>query len=124
MPTHTGGCHCGAVRFEFEAPAEVEAIDCNCSICSATGYLHWIVPLERFRLLSGEDALTTYSFNTGAAKHRFCGTCGVKSFYHPRSHADAVSVNLRCVDAGSVEAVRTLPFDGQNWEEARASLEG
>ena len=42
--THRGACHCGRVRIEVEAPARIEAIECNCSICSMTGYLHLIVP--------------------------------------------------------------------------------
>ena len=86
--THTGGCHCGRVRFEVDAPAELPVDECNCSMCSRFGYLHLIVPANRFRLLKGQDALTNYTFNTGTAKHLFCATCGVKSFYVPRSHPD------------------------------------
>ena len=121
--THTGGCHCGAVRFEVTAPAEVEVFECNCSICRKLGYLHLIVPRSRFRLLRGEDALSTYTFNTGQARHLFCKHCGVESFYVPRSHPDGYSVNLRCLDDGTLEAVRVRPFDGRHWEEAAAALE-
>jgi len=120
---HTGGCHCGAVRFEVTAPAEVEAFECNCSICSKLGYLHLIVPREHFRLLRGEDALSTYTFNTGQARHLFCRNCGVESFYVPRSHPDGYSVNLRCLDDGTLKKVSICPFDGRNWEEAAAALE-
>src|SRR5690606_19671166 len=88
LVTHLGGCHCGRVRFEVDAPAELAVDDCNCSMCSRYGYLHLIVPANRFRLLRGAEALTTYTFNTGTAKHHFCATCGVKSFYVPRSHPD------------------------------------
>jgi hypothetical protein len=119
---HTGGCHCGAVRFEVEAPAEVEVQECNCSICRASGHLHLIVPRERFHLLSGEEQLSRYTFNTGTAQHLFCRVCGIKSFYRPRSHPDGVSVNLRCLDEGSLEKVRIAPFDGRNWEEAAGDL--
>jgi hypothetical protein len=112
------------VRFEVEAPARIEVADCNCSVCSKTGYLHLIVPAERFRLISGGDALTTYTFNTGVAKHRFCSVCGVKSFYVPRSHPDGISVNARCLDAGTVEAMSISPFDGRQWEAARGTLPG
>jgi hypothetical protein len=121
--THTGGCHCGAVRFEVTAPAEVEVFECNCSICRKLGYLHLIVPRSRFRLLQGEDALSTYTFNTGQARHLFCRNCGVESFYVPRSHPDGYSVNLRCLDEGTLEKVSVRPFDGRNWEEAAAALE-
>ena len=121
--THTGGCHCGAVRFEVTAPAEVDVFECNCSICSKLGYLHLIVPRKHFRLLRGEDALSTYTFNTGQARHLFCRNCGVESFYVPRSHPDGYSVNLRCLDDGTLKKVSICPFDGRNWEEAAAALE-
>jgi centromere protein V len=118
---HAGGCHCGRVRFEVEAPARIEVAECNCSICNKVGYLHLIVPADRFRLLTGRDELTAYTFNTGVAQHYFCKHCGVKSFYIPRSHPDGVSVNARCLDEGSVESMTVLPYDGRNWEAARAA---
>ncbi|MFM7274279.1 MAG: GFA family protein [Gammaproteobacteria bacterium] len=120
--THRGGCHCGVVRFELEAPAHIEAHECNCSICSKSGYLHLIVPRSRFRLVSGDHALQSYRFGTGVAEHLFCRHCGIKSFYVPRSNPDGISVNVRCLDAGSVEQLRVEPFDGRNWEQGAAAL--
>lgn len=120
LRTHRGGCHCGKVRFEVQAPADLEVDDCNCSMCSKSGYLHLIVPKAQFKLLQGAEALTSYSFNTGIAKHLFCATCGVKSFYVPRSHPDGISVNVRCLDAGSVASMTVTPFDGRDWEQGRA----
>ena len=117
MTTHNGGCHCGDVRFEVDAPADLELDDCNCSICSMTGYQHLIVPRSDFRLVSGEDSLTTYEFNTGVAKHVFCSRCGIKSFYVPRSHPDGISVNVRCLDPDTIRSASITPFDGQNWED-------
>jgi hypothetical protein len=117
---HKGGCHCGAVRFEVEAPEALDVVECNCSMCSKTAYLHLIVPRAKFKLLSGEDVLASYKFNTGTANHLFCGRCGIKSFYVPRSHPDGVSVNVRCLDAGTVRSMRVQPFDGANWEQAAA----
>jgi len=117
MVTHRGGCHCGRVRFEIRAPARLEASECNCSICSKSGYLHVIVPAERFRLLAGSEALSTYTFNTGTARHLFCSVCGIKSFYVPRSHPDGFSVNARCLDADAIEALSITKFDGRNWEQ-------
>jgi hypothetical protein len=122
MVTHRGGCHCGRVRFEVTAPAELEVSDCNCSICSKSGYLHLIVKAERFKLVAGAEALSTYTFNTGVAKHTFCSTCGVKSFYIPRSHPDGVSVNARCLEPGTIASLRITPFEGRDWENARATL--
>jgi len=122
VTTHRGGCHCGRVRFEVDAPAQIEATECNCSICSKSGFLHLFVSQDEFRLLQGEDSLTTYTFNTGVAKHRFCRQCGVKSYYIPRSHPDGVSVNVRCLDADTVATVNVTAFDGRNWEQNISKL--
>jgi len=103
------------------ADPPVPALDCNCSICSMTGFLHIIVPHDRFELLSGRDALVGYRFGTGAAEHLFCGRCGVKSFYQPRSHPDCWSVNANCLDEPVELAVET--FDGRNWKQAKARLD-
>jgi hypothetical protein len=113
---HTGGCHCGRVRFEVEAPAEIEVGECNCSMCAKTAQQHLVVKKEQFRLVSGEDALAEYRFNTGKARHLFCKFCGIKSFYVPRSHPDGVSVNARCLDEGTFRIVATRKIDGRNWE--------
>ena len=112
---YTGKCHCGAVVFEVEATERIECAECNCSICGKSGYLHLIVPKSRFRLLQGEQELSTYTFNSGVAKHLFCRTCGIKSFYVPRSNPDGFSVNVRCLEPLPREVV-IAPFDGRNWE--------
>jgi hypothetical protein len=117
MTKHTGGCHCGSVRFEIDTPAEIEAARCNCSICSMCGFLHLFVSQKNFRLLSGDGALTTYTFNTGVAKHQFCEHCGIKSFYVPRSHPDGLSINVNCLDPATIESIKETPFDGRNWEQ-------
>ena len=122
MVTHAGGCHCGRVRFEVDAPACPEVLECNCSICTMTGFLHLIVPAARFRLLSGADDLVEYTFNTGTAKHRFCRHCGVKSFYVPRSHPDGFSVNARCLDDVDVGALVIVPFDDNDRDAATAAI--
>ena len=119
---HRGGCHCGRVRFEVDAPAVLDALDCNCSICRMTGFLHLIVPAARVRLVDGEDVLTEYRFNTGTARHLFCGHCGVKAFYVPRSHPDGFSVNVRCLDAGTVESVVITPFNDNDRDAATAAV--
>ena len=122
LKTHRGGCHCGAVRFEVDAPVDPVVHECNCSICSKSGYLHLIVPRARFRLLSGREQLTTYTFGTGIAQHLFCKVCGIKSFYVPRSNPDGFSVNLRCLDEGTLGTVTVEPFDGRHWEASVARL--
>ena len=122
MSTHTGGCHCGTVRFEADLPETVEAQSCNCSMCEKLGFIHVIVPESRFRITAGEDKITTYTFNTGVAKHTFCSVCGVKSFYRPRSNPDGWSVNGRCLDEADGLEIVIAPFDGRNWEANAASL--
>jgi hypothetical protein len=118
----SGGCHCRAVRFEAEVPEAVELLVCNCSICAATGFRHLIVPHADFRLLTDEGALTSYRFGTGAANHLFCATCGIKSFYQPRSHPEAWSVNWNALDDVSALTAPARAFDGRNWEQAAAGL--
>jgi hypothetical protein len=122
LVTHRGGCHCGRVRFEVNAPAVLDVQECNCSMCARTAYLHLIVPKSRLRLLRGEDVLTAYTFNTGVAQHLFCKVCGIKSFYVPRSNPDGYSVNARCLDGATIEKMNVTLFDGQNWERNAAAL--
>ncbi len=118
---YSGSCHCGAIQFDVEAPDEVEVEDCNCSICSKAGFLHLIVPKAHFHLRAGADNLRTYTFNTGVAQHTYCQTCGIKSFYIPRSNPDGVDVNVRCLDT-LPRSIRVVAFDGRNWEQHAASL--
>ena len=120
--THRGGCHCDTVSWEIDAPSVLHTHTCNCSICNIQHYQHLIVPKARFRLLTGEDNLTLYTFGSGIAQHWFCKSCGVKSFYIPRSNPDGVSVHARCLDMSTVEHIEDEPFDGQNWEKNAASL--
>ena len=98
----------------------VPALDCNCSVCRMTGFLHVMVAHERFELVTGRDELASYRFGTGAAEHLFCRHCGIKSFYQPRSHPEAWSINANCLD-GRVE-LAVEKFDGANWESAASKL--
>ncbi|MGP8035327.1 MAG: GFA family protein [Steroidobacteraceae bacterium] len=122
LTTHRGGCHCGAVAFEVDAPARLTVSDCNCSICRMSGYLHLIVPRTRLRLLRGAEDLSEYRFNTGTARHLFCRHCGVKSFYVPRSNPDGYSVNARCLDASSIEQLDIEPFDDNDRAASEARI--
>ena len=122
LVTHRGGCHCGAIAFEVEAPARMTVSECNCSICRMSGYLHLIVPRARFRLLRGAEVLSEYRFNTGSARHLFCSRCGVKSFYVPRSNPDGYTVNLRCLDQSTLAEVTIEPFDDRDREASEARI--
>jgi hypothetical protein len=116
VPTrYEGGCHCGAVRFRVDVEDHL-ALACNCSMCSKMGYLHVIVPPERFAILQGQEALTTYTFNTHVAKHMFCRVCGVHPFYRPRSHPNDWDVNALCLDGDAAARFRVEPFEGKDWE--------
>ena len=111
-----GGCHCKKVRFVIEGNNSIEVLKCNCSICSLTSYLHYIIPKSKFRLIKGKKHLSTYKFNKNIAEHYFCKTCGIKSFYIPRSHPNYFSVNARCFDEGTIKKVKITKFNGKNWE--------
>lgn len=116
-----GGCHCGAVRFQVLID-RFTVYECNCSICQKKGFLHLIVPQENFTLLQGRDVLTTYTFNTKTARHTFCSVCGIYSFYYPRSHPDAIDINVRCLDDNLLDRLIIQPFDGKNWENNVAKI--
>ena len=119
MTTYEGGCHCGKVRFRVTADLD-RVSECDCSMCAKKGYLHVIVTLEQFELLSGENDLATYEFNTRVAKHHFCLHCGIHSFYVPRSDPDKIDVNVRCLDGVDVDTLHVTRFDGRHWEESMA----
>ena len=116
LEVREGGCHCGAVRFRVSIDT-YKAVQCNCSICTQKGFLHLIVPPERFTLLKGADVLTTYTFNTKTAKHTFCSICGIHPFYRPRSHPNDYDVNVNCLDGDVRSLFQIVPFNGANWEE-------
>lgn len=119
MKTYTGGCHCGAVRFAVDTELTRVTV-CNCSICTKKGVLLHRVAPERFRLLSGEDALQLYQFNTKTARHFFCRHCGIHSFHRPRADPNLYNVNVNCLDDFDLEAEQPefRKFDGKNWEQA------
>lgn len=122
MREATGGCHCGQVQFTVRFASPPELLDCNCSICAKTGYLHLIVDAADFTLARGGADLTDYRWGTGTARHLFCSRCGIKSFYVPRSHPHGYSVNWRALDGVDDVAPRIRFYDGRHWEQARADL--
>ena len=119
-----GGCHCGRVRFRARVDLDLLS-QCNCSICTKKGILHLPVARERLTILNGADALTTYTFGTGTAKHTFCSHCGIHAFYQPRSDPENYSVKARCLDDYDPDTMgpRRL-FEGKHWEEAFARSHG
>ncbi|NWR33198.1 CENPV protein, partial [Tachuris rubrigastra] len=115
---HTGGCHCGGVRFEVWAAPDLQGGNCNCSICTKKQNRHFIVPASRFKLLQGGGNLTTYTFNTHRGGGTFCKTCGVQSFYTPRSNPDGYGIGGGCLDDGTVQTIIGGDINGKEWEKA------
>lgn len=117
---YQGGCHCGDVRYKITLSHPLEKSEillCNCSMCEKFAYLHLIVAKEHFSLITDPKHLHNYQFNKKIAKHYFCKNCGVKSFYQPRSHPNAWSINVRCIDDFSQYQLNIKDFDGKNWEQ-------
>ncbi|TRY70402.1 hypothetical protein TCAL_02414 [Tigriopus californicus] len=114
---HIGGCHCGQIEFEVQAPVEVNAISCNCSVCHMKQNIHFIVPNHHFKLTKGNDKLTTYTFNTHQAKHTFCSICGVQSFYTPRSNPDGKGIMPHCIKYNTIKKIHITDFNGDQWEQ-------
>jgi hypothetical protein len=108
--THSGGCHCGAVRFEATLDLAGPVIACNCSICQAKGLLLTFVAEDAVSLTQGEDELTEYRFNTNKIAHRFCRTCGVEVL--GAVDGQGAAVNVRTVDGVDIGALKQQPFDG------------
>lgn len=113
---HAGGCHCGKVRYEVTLDLAEKAITCNCSMCGRSGTVLRFVPADKFQLLSGADALTSYRFNTQVIDHLFCSTCGIKSFAmgKGRDGADTRAINVRCLDDVDLAAIPTQHVDGKS----------
>jgi hypothetical protein len=119
LSVQRGSCHCGALRFEVEG--EPEGLEsCTCSICRRTGFIHWFVEPDRFRLLGSDEALATYRFGTRVAQSHFCRVCGVAPFRRARSDPDKVAVNVRCLEDVDLDALEVRVFDGRDWEAAYA----
>jgi len=116
MPSYTGGCHCGAVRFEVTGRIE-DVVVCNCSICARTGYLHWEVDPSSFRLLTPEAPIRNYEFGTMTSKNFFCSYCGISAFRRSRSNPGEVDVNVRCLEDVDADALTVTHFDGRSWDQ-------
>ena len=116
MPTsmHTGGCHCGNVRYSVEVDPTAQAIACNCSICGRTGSYLQFVPTDKFTLEKGEDAQTDYLFNKHVIHHLFCSTCGVRSFARGQKPdgTPMIAINVRCLDGVNAHEIPTMKYDG------------
>ncbi len=115
MTLHTGSCHCGQVTFEVEADLS-QVIECNCSICRKKGYLLTFAPREALKVLSGEENLSTYTFNTHTIQHRFCANCGTATFGEGKKPTGdvAAAINVRCLDGVELSDLKPMPFNGRD----------
>lgn len=112
---YQASCHCGKVAVEFEGEIK-EVLSCNCSICQRKGSLLWFMPRAGLKLISPEDAASTYTFNKHVIRHRFCPSCGI----HP--YAEAVdpkgnpmaAINARCVEGIDLAALSVKHYDGRS----------
>eukprot|EP01084_Bolivina_argentea_P265975 450986_1 len=125
LVTHYGSCHCGNVQWEFDGPQVLTAIYCNCSICLVNGNYHFIVPKEQFRLLSKPSLVSTYSYNSKTAVHKFCKNCGIQSYYSPLKYKNEkagidihpqknVSIQVYCIKPGTVKKINVIKFNGKD----------
>ena len=115
LQSHTGGCHCGKVRYQVQIDLSSPVLSCNCSMCGRSGTLLSFVPTAQFTLLSGEDALIDYQFNRHVIHHLFCKTCGIKSFARGKGKdGDTVAVNTRCLDGVDLDALKVQKYDGKS----------
>lgn len=115
VQTHTGGCSCGAVRFEADMSLD-GLIACNCSNCGKKGLILGFVVPEQFRLTAGDDATHEYLFNKHVIRHQICRTCGTEAYARGQrpDGTQMVAVNARCIDDIDVEALNPRPFDGRS----------
>jgi hypothetical protein len=113
--THTGGCHCGQVRYAVTLDLD-QVITCNCSICTKSGTILTAVTVDKFRLDSGADMLSDYTFNKHAIHHLFCPNCGIKSFSRGKTPdgTEMVAINVRCLDHVDVAALKPQQYDGRS----------
>ncbi|MEN3110750.1 GFA family protein [Uliginosibacterium paludis] len=111
---YRGSCHCGAVAFEAEMEV-AKAMVCNCSICQRKGALMAFVPASAFRLLTPEDAMSTYTFNRHVIRHRFCKVCGIHAFGEGTlpDGRHMMAINLRCVDGIEPDSLAVEHYNGR-----------
>ena len=85
-------------------------------MCGRSGSLLAFVPIDKFTLEQGSDALTDYQFNKHVIHHVFCKVCGIKSFARGvgPGGTQMAAVNVRCLDGVDLNGLSVKPFDGRS----------
>jgi hypothetical protein len=110
-----GSCHCGRIAFEVEGAPD-KALSCNCSICQRKGSLLWFVPRDKLRLLTPDEAASTYTFNKHVIQHRFCPVCGIHPYGEgtdPKGQRTA-AINIRCLEDIDLASIPVTHYDGRS----------
>ena len=102
---HSAACHCGSVELNVRLTDEFNTIRrCSCSYCRMRGAVAVSANLDGIEFVKGQENMTLYQFNTNAAKHYFCSTCGIYTHHQRRSNPNQFGVNVSCIEGVS-------PFD-------------
>lgn len=113
---YQGSCHCGAIRFSFDADEITRGLRCNCSMCGRRGALMSPepIPADEMKIEADEDALGLYQFGARTAKHYFCKNCGIYPFHETARKPGHMRVNLGCIEGVEPLELEAELFDGKH----------
>jgi hypothetical protein len=113
--SYSGSCHCGNVTYNVSLDLG-QVMTCNCSMCGRTGAIMAFTPKDSFTLLSGDDKLSDYQFNTKKIHHLFCENCGVRSFARgvDRKGNEMMMVNVRCLEGVDLASLKITEHNGRD----------
>lgn len=111
---HTGGCHCGNLRYQLDAPLH-DIAHCHCSICRRTSggiVMTWTsVPLEGFKWTAGSP--TAYDSAPTCVRY-FCSNCGAQVALFSRNSPEKMDVTIATLDHPEL-----APADRHIWTDSR-----
>ena len=116
----TGGCGCGAVRFEVAEPLR-SATYCHCTRCQrrtgAGASANGATAPGSFSVVQGEERLRAWKPDGGWEKW-FCGDCGSALFSRDSGDPSRVSIRLGAVDGdpGVRPSARQFVAYAASWE--------